>query len=92
MDEAAAALTRMRAEPAAVAADQDTGRSLVAAACSEGDIGNFTIFFSLIWPVGMKASNNGYDGTNPTFSFTLIHTHHLYTFCFANIITYISTF
>ena len=45
LDEAAAALTRMRAEPAAVAADQDTGRSLVAAACSEGDIGNFTIYF-----------------------------------------------
>ena len=33
LDEAAAALTRMRAEPA-----QDSGRSLVAA-CSEGDIG-----------------------------------------------------
>ena len=34
LDEAAAALTRMRADPAA-----ETGRSLVAA-CSEGDIGN----------------------------------------------------
>ena len=34
LDEAAAALTRMRAEPSVV----ETGRSLVAA-CSEGDIG-----------------------------------------------------
>ena len=36
LDEAAAALTRMRAEPA-----QDSGRSLVAA-CSEGDIGEWS--------------------------------------------------
>ena len=37
LDEAAAALTRMRSDPAG--ASDNTGRSLVAAACSEGDIG-----------------------------------------------------
>ena len=38
LDEAAAALTRMRAEPT-----QDSGRSLVAA-CSEGDIGEWSVY------------------------------------------------
>ena len=45
LDEAAAALTRMRAEPSAA----DTGHRSLVAACTEGDIGQLQVFIFIQW-------------------------------------------